>query len=167
MVIFSSHPLQHLLFVDFFNNGHSDPVRGYLIVVLICISLIKSTFEHLFMCLLAICLLWRNVCLGLLPSFWLGCLFFWYWAVWATYIFWSLTLCQLLHWQLFSPILKVLFSSCLQFPLMGKGFKLFRSHFFVCLFVFISTKQGEFLLPSRDEIYLPSWIWLLYNLIDQ
>ena len=27
-----------------------------------------------------VCLLWRNVYLGLLPIFWLGCLF-WYWAV--------------------------------------------------------------------------------------
>ena len=28
-------------------------------------------------------LLWRNVCLGLLPIFWLGCLLFWYWAAQA------------------------------------------------------------------------------------
>ena len=29
---------------------------------------------------LSVCLLWRNVYLGLLPVFWLGCLFFGYWA---------------------------------------------------------------------------------------
>ena len=59
-------------------------VRWCLTVVLICISLIISNVEHLFLCLLAsVCLLWRNVCLGLLPFFWLGCLFSWYWATWA------------------------------------------------------------------------------------
>jgi len=44
---------------------------------------------------LSLCLLWRNVCLGLLHIFLLGCLFFWYWAVWVAYIFWRLTLFQL------------------------------------------------------------------------
>ena len=57
----------------------------------------------------AICLLWRNVCSGLLSIFWLGCLFFCYWAAWAACIFWELILCQLFHLQLFSPILKVVF----------------------------------------------------------
>ena len=61
-------------------------------------------------------LLWRNVYLGLLPIFGLGCLFFWFWAAWAACMFWRLILCQLLHFQIFSPILRVVFSSCLWFP---------------------------------------------------
>ena len=42
-------------------------------VVLICISLIISDIEQLFMCFWpSLCLLWRNVCLDLLPIFLIG-----------------------------------------------------------------------------------------------
>ena len=51
---FSPHPVQHLLFLVFLKIAILIGVRRYYTVVWLCISLMTSNVEHLFMCLLVI-----------------------------------------------------------------------------------------------------------------
>ena len=93
----SPHPCCHSLY-SFLTVALLMGVRWYLVVVLICISLMISDVEHHFMCLWDICIsLWKHP----LPIFESGCLSVV--RLWVLCIFWYSSLIRYMIYEYFLP----------------------------------------------------------------
>ena len=91
-----STPFSPFLICWLVNDGHSDQVKWYFIVVLICIFLIISDVEHFFMYLVANRMSSLEKCLfRSCAHFSIGLFVFCCWVVWAVRVFWRSGPCWL------------------------------------------------------------------------
>ena len=105
----------------------------------------------------SVCLLWWNVYLCLLPIFWLGCLFFWYWAplyILAFFIKDKVTICHLIRVprKLSEKILLDLFSACNSLLKCNKNVSFLKQ-----------------IVTGNEKCTLYTFFvqWILYNNVEQ
>ena len=134
-----------VLFVDFLMMFLLTDVKRYLIVILICISLVTSDVKYILICLLGICVSSLEKCLfRSFVHFWLGCfLSFFLIELCELFVnFGELSLAICLICKYFLPFCRVSFPFVYDFHFMialQKIFSLIRSQ--LLIFTFISIRN--------------------------
>ena len=140
--LFSTHSPAFVI-CRLLNDGHSDQCE----VVPHCSFDLHFSYLamlSIFSCAYwpSVCLLWRNVYLGLLSIFWFG----WFFVIelsWAVRIFWKVSPCWSHCSQIFSPSPYVVFSFWLWFPLLCKSLQVWLGASCLFLLLFLLSWESD------------------------